>query len=81
MPVNNLINIFLINSNIILYYVFFIKYLLISKISLVTTGLKSIEKIFTLPFNPVSYHIIVKSFEILSKHREESFLSEVFALN
>ena len=37
--VSNTINIFLINSNIILYYVSFIKYLWISKISLVSIGL------------------------------------------
>ena len=36
---NNPINIFLINSNIVLYYNCFIKYLWISKISLVSAGL------------------------------------------
>ena len=45
MPVNNPINIFLINPNIILYHVPFIKYLWISEISLVSIGLKSTEKI------------------------------------
>ena len=44
MPVNNPINIFLINPNIILYHVPFIKYLWISKILLVSIGLKSTEK-------------------------------------
>ena len=39
-PVNNPINIFLINSNIISYHVLFIKYLLISKILLVSIGSK-----------------------------------------
>ena len=40
--VNNLINIFLIKHFII--FCFSVKYLCISKISLVSTGLKSIEK-------------------------------------
>ena len=43
-PINNPINIFLINPNIILYHILFIKYLWISKISLVSIGLKSAEK-------------------------------------
>ena len=43
-PVNNPINIFLINPKIISYHVLFIKYLWISKISLVSIGLKSTEK-------------------------------------
>ena len=46
-------NIFLINPNIILYYIIFIKNLWISKISLVSIGLKSTEKNFTTSFNPV----------------------------
>ena len=40
MLINNPINIFLMNQNIVLYYFSFIKYLWISKIWLVTTGLK-----------------------------------------
>ena len=51
-PVDNLINIFLINPKVILYRVLFIKYLWISKILLVSIGLKSTEKKFTAPLNP-----------------------------
>ena len=40
------INTFLINPNIILYHVHFIKYLWISKISLLSIGLKLTEKIY-----------------------------------
>ena len=41
----------------------------ISKISLLSIGLKSSEKNFTLPFNPVFFILLtVKSFEILPKH-------------
>ena len=48
------------------------KYLWISKISLVSIGLKSKEKNFTAPINPVFFFIlvIVKSFEILPKHSD-----------
>ena len=54
MPVNNPIN----NPNIILYHVLFIKYLWISKILLVSIGIKSTEKKFTTPlFNPVFFFI------------------------
>ena len=63
MPINNPINIFLINPNIILYYVFslniyvylcfFIKYLCIFKMLLVSIGLESAEKSFTIRFNHV----------------------------
>ena len=67
--INNHINIFLINPNIILYYFPFIKYLCMSKISLVSIGLKSTEKTVILPFNPVFFILlIVNSFEILPKH-------------
>ena len=66
-PVNNPINIFLINPNIVLHYVLFPKYLSISKISLVLKGLKSTEKNFTLPLI-INCKIIVKSFEILPRH-------------
>ena len=55
---DNPISIFLIKPNIILYHVLFIKYLCISQISLVSIGLKSTEKKFTAPFNPVFLHII-----------------------
>ena len=51
MLINNPINIFLINPNIILCYLPFIKYLWISKILLVSTELKSTQK-NTVPFNP-----------------------------
>ena len=69
MPVDNLINIFLINPNIFLYHVPFIKYLWISKISLVSIESKSTEKKFTTPFNPVFFMLsIIKSFQILPKH-------------
>ena len=52
-----------------LYYVFFIKYLCISKTSLVTIGLKAAGKSFRLSFNYVILILlIVKSFEILPKH-------------
>ena len=62
---NNPINILLINPNIILDHVLFIKYLWISKI-LLSTGLK-----FTTPVNPVFFILlIVRSFETLPKHSE-----------
>ena len=48
-------NIFLIIPNNILHYIRFIKYLRKSKILLVSIGLKSKEKIFTGPFNPVFF--------------------------
>ena len=44
MPINNPIDIFLINPNIISYCVPFIKYLSISKILLVSTELEPTEK-------------------------------------
>ena len=82
-PVNNPINVFSINPNTILYYVPSIKYLWISKILLVSIGLKSAEKNFITPFNPVFFFtlLIVIYFEILSKHSTSSFVSEFFALN
>ena len=62
--VNNTVNLFLINSNIILYHIPFIKYLWISKTSLVSVGLKSTEKSFTIPFNRVFFILlIVKYFD------------------
>ena len=71
-PVNNPINIISISTNTILYHVLFIKYLWISKISLVSTGLTSRGKNFSTPFNPVLFLsfalLIVKSFETLPKH-------------
>ena len=65
MVLNNTINIFLINPKIILYHVLFVKYLWISKISLVLIGLKLTERNFATPFNPVFFFIlsIVRSFE------------------
>ena len=67
MSVNNLINIFLINSNIILYHVPFINYLRISKILLVSIRLRSTEK--NLQFLLILFFslLILKSFEILRK--------------
>ena len=68
MLINNPKNIFLINPNILCVYFPFIKHLLISKILLVSTELKS-EKNFTIPFNHGFFILlIVKSFEILPKH-------------
>ena len=77
--VDNPINIFLINPNIILHHVLFIKYLWISKLSLVSIELKSTKKI-TASFNPVFYFIlsIVKPFEILPKYNSKYFISEIF---
>ena len=76
--VNNAINIFLINPNIMLYHAFFVEYLWIPKILLVSLRptelncieLKPTEKKFTFPFNPAfSFHIFhLNSFEILPKH-------------
>ena len=67
MPINNPINSFLLNP--ILYYLPFTKYLWISKIWLVSIGLKSVEKNFALSFNPIFFKLlIVKSFKILTKH-------------
>ena len=68
-PVNNPISIFLLNPNIILYHVIFIKYLWVSKISLVSIGLKSTEKNFTAPFYPDLFiQLIIESFGKLPKH-------------
>ena len=45
-------------------------------------GLKSTEKNFTLPFNPVFFILLIaKSFEILPKHSVFPFVSESFASN
>ena len=77
MLVNNTENIFLNNSEDYFISFLFIKYLWISNISLVSVRLKSTEKNFTTPFNPVLYIyiyiyilLIAKSFEILPKHGE-----------
>ena len=68
MFVNNPIIIFLINPNIILYHARIIKYFCIFKISLISIGLKSTEKI-TILFNPVFFILlIVRSYEILPKN-------------
>ena len=48
---------FLIEPNIVLYHVLFIKYLWISKILLGSIGLKSTEKKITTPLNPVFFYI------------------------
>ena len=46
------------------------KYLWMSKISLLLTGLKSTEKNFTTPVNPAFFMLLlVKDFEILPKHK------------
>ena len=58
MPVNYSINIFVINSDIIFCHVPFIKYLWISKISIISIRLKSTEKNLPTPFNPVFFQII-----------------------
>ena len=82
MLVNNTIKNFLIIPNFFLYYIPFIKYLWISKILLVSLGLKSAEKEFTITFNPVFSRLLIeKSFEILPKGSTQSFISECFALN
>ena len=68
MLLDNPINIFLINPNIILYHLLFVKYLWISNISLLSIGLKSTEKNFTTPFNTAFFKSsIVTSFETLPK--------------
>ena len=60
---------FVSNSDIILYHVLFIKNLWISKLSLVSIGLKSTEKKFTTPSNPVFVILLIaKSFETLPNH-------------
>ena len=53
--VNNPINIFLFNTDIILYHLLFIKYLWISKILSESIGLKLTEKNYTTRFNPVFF--------------------------
>ena len=64
-----MLNILLIKPNIILQHILFIKYLQISKISLMSIGLKPTEKKFATPLNLVLYTLlIVKSFEILPKY-------------
>ena len=52
-----------------LHHVLFIKYLWISKISLVSIGLKSTEKNLTTPFHPDLFILLIlKHFETLPKH-------------
>ena len=69
MLINNPINTFLLNPNIVLYYVLFIKCLWISKILLASKGLKSTEKKLTTPFNPAFFILlIIKSFETLPNY-------------
>ena len=66
MLINNPINIFLINPTIVLYYFPFFKHLWISKILLVSIGLKSTEKKITVPFNPVFFILLTVTYlEIL----------------
>ena len=57
MPINNPIDIFLINPNIISYCVPFIKYLSISKILLVSTELEPTEKKVIITFYPVFFQM------------------------
>ena len=60
------------------------KYQWISKTWLVSVAIKSKEKTFNFPFNPVSFYFIlslVQSFEILPKRRAYGFASEFLALN
>ena len=65
------------------YYVIFMKYLWMSKISLVWILLKSTEKACTYSFNYDFFFMlsIVKSCEILLKHNGNGFLPESFVLN
>ena len=57
-------------------------YIYIYIISLLSIGLKSTEKNFATPFNPVFFILlIVKSFDTLPKHSAQSFISQSFALN
>ena len=84
--VNNTINIFLIFPNIVLYYVSFIKYVWISKISLLSTVLQSTEKPFTLPFSPVFFILLIeiffeKNLLKLPKDNGYVFFSKYFTLN
>ena len=68
------------SKHYIIYYVIFIKYLWISKISLVSIILT--EKAFIYPFNLVFFMLsIVKSLEILCKHNDYGCIFESFALN
>ena len=65
---DNPINIFLINPNIILYYVLFINYLWISETLLVSIGLNLTEKKFATPFDIVFLILlVVRSFKVLPK--------------
>ena len=57
-PVSNTIDIFLINTKLILHHVLSIKYLWIYKILLLSIGLKSTEKNLTTLFNPDFFRII-----------------------
>ena len=67
--VDNAINIFLVSRNIVLYYAFFIKSLCVSKISLLSVGLKSTEKKIKRPFNLTFFILsVAKYFEMLPKH-------------
>ena len=66
-PFNNLKYVFLINSNIILYYVPFIKCLRIS-ISLALMGLKSTEKKYNSLQSSFFILLIMECFKILPKH-------------
>ena len=69
MLINNPINSFLLNPNIVLYHVLFIKYLWISKILLASKGLKSTEKKLTTPFNLALFTLlIITSFKTLPNY-------------
>ena len=62
---------------------FFIKYLWISIILLVSKALYSTKKLFIPPFNPVFFFMLLaeKCPEIFPKHKGYFFVSEYFALN
>lgn len=72
-----------------LYYVFFIKHLWISKISLISILLQSTKKSETYQFNPVILILLTKELservskgkgECLGKHYRATFSSKSFAL-
>ena len=78
--VNNPINYFLINPNIILYHVFFIKYVRISIILLVSKVVWSTENSYTHPFNPIFFMLLAPP-EIFPKRKGYFLIWESVALN
>ena len=78
---NNPIKIFLKVQALLLSDIYFIKYLWISKILLVSIALQKTEKIFILLFNHVFFILLsVKSFEILPRYNRYGFISGSFDL-